>query len=618
LKKKDNNLSSQGARTEVQNVEESCAQTSYQPLVRARRLYWAIVIVLGFLQAYSYRLNVSHDGVSYLDIADNYARGAWGAAINGYWSPLYSWLLALGDYTLRFPRGWESTYLHLINFVGYLCAYRCFEFFLQELIQTLDARVLEKNHSTILSDRSWRLLGLGLFLYSSLRMANHAGSSPDIFVVLFVYLAMGLLLRIHSGQAGSWTYASFGAALAFGYFAKTAMFPLAFVFLGVAAVAAFRIPRTRLLFLLAPIVFMFIAAPWIIALSRTKGRPTFGDTGRLAYAGLVGPKEAPLAWGGQANGGEHLAHPPRRLGNAPPVIEFASPVPGTFPLWYDGSYWLEGTKVHFSISGELRVLRQSVGKYAEILNSQREYLILLLILLFMPGSITGYFDRLLKLWPIWLPSLMALVMYALVYLESRYVAPFVVILWIALFAATRLRKYDGGELQRFGRYAVTVTVLVASLVLLRGAASDVYSILRPRSSEQFEVAKALQNMAIAPGQRVSLIGTSRDSFYWARLADLRIISIVPNEDVGQYWFGSLDTQRRVHSQFAETGAIAIITDAIPCAASRLGWEQIGQTSYFTYRPLTVTVANTALPRVGINANPEAQSDSKPEMKNDPD
>ncbi len=36
------------------------------------------------------------DAPAYLNIARQHADGAWGDAVNSYWSPLYSWLLALG------------------------------------------------------------------------------------------------------------------------------------------------------------------------------------------------------------------------------------------------------------------------------------------------------------------------------------------------------------------------------------------------------------------------------------------------------------------------------------------------------------------------------------------
>src|SRR5579863_2263928 len=205
-------LSLQDVQTKLQSSDKSREQGLQSPLVRARKIYWLIVVVLGFLQAWSHRLQISHDGVGYLDVADNYARGAWSAAINGYWSPLYSWLLAPAEY-LRIPRLWESTYLHLLNFAAYLCAYRTFEFFLQEMIGQQGAPFLQTDRTEMLSTPSWRLLGLGLFLYSSLYMANHGGSTPDIFVVLFTYLAMGLLLRILSSRAAWGTFISLGVVL---------------------------------------------------------------------------------------------------------------------------------------------------------------------------------------------------------------------------------------------------------------------------------------------------------------------------------------------------------------------------------------------------------------------
>src|SRR5215467_2312194 len=201
---------------------------------KARKIvFWSIVVILGFLQIWSRRLLVDHDGVAYLDIAENYARGAWGAALNAYYSPLYSWLMALA-FLLKFPPSWESTVLHLINFLGYLGAFASFEFFLREFLRS--EKTATEDQTAALPESAWHILGLGLFLYTTLYMANVSGSSgegdgstPDIFVVLFVYLAAGFLMRMLSGRARAWAYGAFGAALAFGYFAKTAMFPLSFV-----------------------------------------------------------------------------------------------------------------------------------------------------------------------------------------------------------------------------------------------------------------------------------------------------------------------------------------------------------------------------------------------------
>jgi len=52
--------------------------------------------------------------ISYLDVGDTYFRGDWAAAINGYWSPLYSWCLGLALYVLKPSIWWEFITVHLV------------------------------------------------------------------------------------------------------------------------------------------------------------------------------------------------------------------------------------------------------------------------------------------------------------------------------------------------------------------------------------------------------------------------------------------------------------------------------------------------------------------------
>lgn len=73
---------------------------SYFMLQKRKFWFWAAVIfvilcvtVLG-LAAYHNRFSLNPDGVAYISIAEHYARGNWGAAINAYWSPLMSWFMA--------------------------------------------------------------------------------------------------------------------------------------------------------------------------------------------------------------------------------------------------------------------------------------------------------------------------------------------------------------------------------------------------------------------------------------------------------------------------------------------------------------------------------------------
>jgi hypothetical protein len=98
---------------------------------------WSFAVVAGILQVWSSRFYIEPDAVNYLDIASAYRRGDWLAAINGYWSPLYSWLLLVLKQIFRPSAYWESTFLHLLNFLLFLLALSCFEFFFGRFLSLL-------------------------------------------------------------------------------------------------------------------------------------------------------------------------------------------------------------------------------------------------------------------------------------------------------------------------------------------------------------------------------------------------------------------------------------------------------------------------------------------------
>src|SRR6516162_5788630 len=103
---------------------------------RERRLVaslWALAIVLGLSQAWSWRFYIEPDGVSYIEIAHAYIQHDYAHAVNAYWSPLYSWLLALVIWFGHVPEYREATSLHLLNFFVYLLSVASFAFFFQEL-----------------------------------------------------------------------------------------------------------------------------------------------------------------------------------------------------------------------------------------------------------------------------------------------------------------------------------------------------------------------------------------------------------------------------------------------------------------------------------------------------
>jgi hypothetical protein len=193
-----------------------------------------MAVVLGFWHVWSDHHYLSNaDALSYLDIAEAYLRRDWHTAINAYWSPLYSWLIALALLVVRPSSYWKFGVIHLVNFAIYLFALGCFAFLIQELVHFNRSRKDALLAEGFVMLPGWALVALGypLFIWSSLFLLFLALESPDMLVASFVYLACALLLRMRR-QASNWVpFVLLGIALGFGYLAKSVMLPMSIVFL---------------------------------------------------------------------------------------------------------------------------------------------------------------------------------------------------------------------------------------------------------------------------------------------------------------------------------------------------------------------------------------------------
>lgn len=596
---------------------------------RIEKLCWLVAIVLGFLQAWGRRRNsndglayMGADGISYLDIGDAYWRGDWTAAINAMWSPFYSWLTGLTLRLIQPTPYWEFTVVQLLNFAIYLFALLAFAFFLRELERFRDTRTNNAAHardaqtatadaqntshalpdshamrdSHALPDWAWLAFAYALFVWTSLSMNRVARTSPDVLVSALVFIASALLLRIRTHRAGWLTFALLGFILGVGYLSKTFMFPLAFVFLAMSLFARGKprraaVPRVAL----ALFVFLAVSAPFIVALSRAKHRLTIGDTARLNYAWHVNRTTPFIHWQGDPSSASGTpAHPTRKLFDSPAVYEFGSPVAGTYPPWYDPTYWYEGVQPRVSVSGQLKAVARNVLLAYQFMFYRffpGAILACLFILFYMSRRTLREIARdASNYWFLILPALVASGFYMLVHFEQRYFAPFVVVIGTSLFASVRLPRSP--ESKRLVAALVVVVLAMFALSIGYYSAREFYSMLRDlapgRAAEQdvqWQVADELSRMGVARGASVASIGNTMFNA-WPRLARVQVVAEISTRtggDVEKFWAGDAALKAKVIETFARTGAKVIVAEGIPqWANSTDGWQRIGTTNYYVY------------------------------------
>jgi hypothetical protein len=528
-----------------------------------------------FVQAASLRHTLVPDGVSYLDIARACARGNWAALINGYWSPLYPLILSPVLGVIKpFPYR-ELAVVQYVNCGLLLVTLALFEYFLfwlRKFIETTSATALQDKPFSFALTES---IGYSLFFWATLFMIPPSLVTPDVLVTASLLLSGAALLKIANGADGWFSFAMLGLSLGLGYLAKAVMFPVSFVIIGVSALYFGKRRRSIPRLVLSSVVFLTLSSPVIISLSGAKGRFTFGDTGAINYAEFVDGVKKGVHWQGGPAGSGIPKHPTRKLLSSPPVYEFGSPVGGTYPPWFDPSYWYDGVRPHVDVGGQLHVLRLGLDSYFQLFTRLGCLVAGFLFVLLCERRLGSFLKRILKTGFLWVPAFAAIILYSLVRVEDRFLPGFVILIWASAFAA--LRVSDSG-------CAVVrcVSVVVVLLLGVQVAWSSGHSVMRLASSTPFsewEVAEQLRLSGIKRGDRIASIGLLNFDCYYAQLAGVCLVAEIPPEGIASFTAAGPDTKAHVLDLFRQVGAKAVLAADLPSEALAGGWKRIGNTGY---------------------------------------
>jgi hypothetical protein len=519
------------------------------------------------------------DGVSYLDIAGACARGDWSAALNPYWSPLYPWLLGAALAVLRPDAYWECAVVHGVNLAIFLAALAAFEALLAEWLRAGRVRPGEAPRLP-----NWALAGLAYaaFAWTSRRLVTVSFVTPDMCVAALAFLAAALVLRIRRLGPAPRRSLALGLVLGLGYLAKAVLLPLGLVVLLASALAAREWGRARRHLALAAAGFALVAAPFVAALSVAQGRLTTGETGRLNYAWYVGGVPRPHAPAGG------LAHAPRRLMEAPEVYECDGPVRGTYPLWYDPSYWYEGLRPEVRLGAQLRAVGRSMASYFGLLGEQllgltgAVALLCAFTLLTGGGSWRGRLGGLLRglagQYPVLMPAAAAVGLYALVgHVEGRLIGPFLVLLGVGVVGALRVPRGQEWATARLAAACLAGLLLLLGVNLAFDAGNAASAVARgegPAAHPDWQAARVLGDRGLQPGDGVAFVGFTFDA-YWARLGGYRVVAEVPEAEAERFWAQDADGRAAVLEAFHRAGARAVVSRH-PAGP---GWQAVPGTGY---------------------------------------
>jgi hypothetical protein len=548
---------------------------------KIRVAFWILSIVLGAAQAWVSRFDIINDTISYLDMGDYFFHGHPAALINGIWSPLYAFLLGATLSLFKPSLTMEYPVIHLLLFIIFLFALVCFEYFLCQMERLRAGSASENQESS--SGWSWITIAYVIFLWSSLGLVCVYQTNPDMLIAAFFYLSCGLLIKISEGQATWKTFLGLGVTLGMSYLTKGVMFPLSLLLLATAWFAAKQ--KSRLV-LVSVAAFLIIATPYIAELSAQKGHLTFGESGKYNYAVHVNGI-ALHHWQGDIGIDGVPIHPTREIVQSPATFEFKGPLPGTYPAWFDPTFWYDGVTPHVHAREQIKeASRNLVYEFKTVFYALNGVLFATLFLAYYETrNKLSIFEIGFRCWYLIIPSLLGTGLYALVHYETRYVGPFFVVLGVCFFSCV-LWVDEFQRRRLFAGIAILQFLMFFGVIAWPAMTSLRHPWTTDKGSYQ-EVAEGARKMGLRPGDQIASLDFSNlGTAMWARLARIQIIAEVyywPGGHEGtenDFWKENQATQDKVLHRLLQTGAKAVVSSEAPTGPAAAQWSRIGNTGYY--------------------------------------
>lgn len=296
-------------------------------------------------------------------------------------------------------------------------------------------------------------------------------------------------------------------------------------------------------------------------------------------------------WIGDPVGGQPTNPPKLLSAGAPVVLSFSGP--GTYPPWYEPSYWYQGVNAHTPILRQLEVALRGLWDTARY--PQCAGLLALTILAW------PFLREIQRHWHLVAFALAPIAAYCLILTQERYISGFAVIVAASLIACF---PTSAAGYRRLGLW------LIAGAV----SAAAVNAAIRPHGDyEQINAARQVSEFA-RPGTKIAIVGNPtmgnpslrfvNAGFHvedgrpwgasylgstqelWAWMDRLRIVAEIPPEEA--HFFDEGDRKSEILGLLNSSGAEAIITVNHPPFAIS-GWKTTDCGRLVIYSPVSAEV-----------------------------
>jgi hypothetical protein len=597
-------------------------------------VYLALLIPIAWLAMKFDPYALDGDGMAYMDIADLIRAHHWAGVVNGYWNPLYPAGLALAQRVFHPTRMNELHAYYILNYGIFLASVAALLAFISALVKLRRRMTPNADQNSgaahLLGMDALQLLGVALLVIATQRELSMATIRPDALLQALMLAAFAMLLRSFASE--SLLYAPLmGFFFGLAYLAKSFAFLVALITIALMMLFQAWVQRRKPARVIAGgalafVVFAAIAGPYIGALSKQKHRFDFGDSGALNYAwyvsGTVKMHIEPSMTSDFGSAHVKLIHPEQQLLAQPGIYSYRAEPYGTYPAWFDPTYFHERIVPVFSATRLVhRDVRNMVLTLRYLFNHPEAWILLALLL--ACGARLGFMGSRssLQSWRhsvFWLPPVALGVamwgIYGLVNIEERYVTLAYLVIVLPVFAALYTSpRIDGSDDNAWPRRCATAMIAVLAFLVLGNTLRVALDVRSHESAAGlpaawyspniYAAAKGLNALGVGSGDEIACMGTIAclNDPYWMRLANVRVLTEVYNPDAKHLLeeFEGLPNHQQVEDVLKAQGAKVVVasfdpgemTGRTPASA---GWIRLGESNLYAL-PLNIPAPASAAP-----------------------
>lgn len=473
-----------------------------------------VLVVLAMVNAWAARYELNPDGVSYLDLAGRLAAGDVRAFVQGYWSPAYPALIALAALVGGPAPTAQVIAAHLLNAAAAIGGIAFLWWW-------------GRNGGGAL----FGCAALAAFSLVSYGLPRIEAVTPDVLLLaLTTWVGYELLAR----QGVRW--ARTGSALGLLYLVKTGAWPWLLLSVPLRIWGA-RDADGRQNVLRSVAVTAAIVLLWVVPLSIKAGHPTFGSTGRLNYCWYILACDSRTPDDHQ---GGHTAYHQAAIDSASGIswAEFDGDR-WTYAPWSDPTAWQAGVLSQRSLPPEPERLLRYWGEQGW--RTVSIWLLPVLGGLLIPWSLLEVNAARRRWWseegrPVLVVGLLGvagILQFILVHAEPRLLAPFALLLALAIFhgGAFGPRTGRAHDIRRAATWLGVILVAYYGVVRVR----EVMSTSRAWEQTIAGIADLNAEMA-AQGlsqERVVVLGPALPVLSAAFYSGAHVIAQFPSADAGR-------------------------------------------------------------------------------------